>query len=111
MGLQPEKTWVSVQGDTFSVFELKSYQCSFYSAKYRKNTCHGATLLGNLLIMAILIGTTIVWIASVGHFTIGIMGGTQKIACHSDVTWGSVSVRICIKTLHSKYFYRSETQL
>ena len=27
-----------------------------------------------------------------GHFTIGIMGGTQKIACHSDITQGSATL-------------------
>ena len=46
-----------------------------------------------------------------GHFTIGIMGGTQKIACHSDVKQGSATVRIRIKTFRSEYFCRSETQL
>ena len=39
-----------------------------------------------------------------GHFTIGIIGGTQKIACHSDVTQDSASVKIRIKTFRSEYF-------
>ena len=46
-----------------------------------------------------------------GHFTIGIMGGTQKIVCHSEVTQGSASVRICIKTFRFEYLCQSETQL
>ena len=39
-----------------------------------------------------------------GHFTIGIMGVTQKIACHSDVTRGSASVRIRVKMFAPNIF-------
>ena len=39
--------------------------------------------------------------AAILLFMIGIMGGTQKIVCHNDVTQGSASVRIRIKTFRS----------